>query len=82
MAPADPPASASCVANPTTAVKDSHEGELKKAAKYFCDEYASSTVTASSMNVSQTINSGTVAEGRGIVDVARLYTGTGDEDDV
>ena len=82
VAPEDPPVSASCVANPTTAVKNSHEGELKKAAKYFCDEYASSTVTTSSVNIAQTIISGTVAERRGVVDVARFHTGTDNADDV
>lgn len=82
VAPADPPARASCVANPTTPVKDSHEDELKKAAAFFCSDYASSTVTASSVNIAQTVISGTLTEGKQAVDVARLYTGTANEDDV
>lgn len=82
VAPANPPASASCVADPTKPVKDSHETELKRAAAFFCKDYASSTVTAAHVNIAQTVISGVLTEGKEIVDVARLYTGTDNEDDV
>lgn len=82
VAPANPPARASCIANPSTPVKDSHEDELQKAAAFFCRQYASRTVTTANVNIAQTVISGTLTEGRQTVDVARLYTGTENEDDV
>lgn len=82
VAPADPPAAPSCVPNPTDAVKDFHEDELKRATKFFCSNYASKTVTTSNVNIAQTIISGTVFEGRGSIDIARLYTGSDNEDGV
>lgn len=82
VAPANPPARASCIANPSTPVKDSHEDELQKAAAFFCRQYASSTVTTANVDIAQTVISGILLEGRQVVDVARLYTGTKKETDV
>lgn len=82
VAPANPPALASCIANPSTPVKDSHQYELKKAAAFFCDQYASSTVTTANVNIAQTVISGILLEGRQVLDIARLYTGTKKETDV
>lgn len=82
VAPADPPAAPSCVPNPTDKVKDAHENELKKAAKFFCDKYASGTMTTPNVNIAQTIISGVVPAGRSSIDIARLYTGSDNKDDV
>ena len=82
VASVDPPSQPTCVPNPTTAVKDSHESELQKAAKFFCDEYASNTVPNGPVNIAQTIISGTRTEGLETVDIAYLYTGDQVEDDV
>ncbi|MCJ1255346.1 hypothetical protein MMC24_003162 [Lignoscripta atroalba] len=82
VAPADPPAAASCVPNPSDPVKDSHEGQLEKAAKYFCKEYASGIVQGPVVDIKQAVVSGAMPVGRGILNVARLYTGTENRDDV
>lgn len=83
VAPADPPAAASCVPTPTDDVKDSHEDDLQTAARFFCSKYASGTVTDPSVNVAQTVISNTVSFTRGPpLSVARLYTGSKNEDDV
>lgn len=80
VAPADPPAAPSCVPNPTDAVKDSHEGELQKATKFFCSEYADNTVTTSNVNITQTIIGG--RQGFRVGNIAGLYTGSKSKDDV
>ena len=60
----------------------SHESELQKAATFFRNGYTSGTVTTPNVNVAQTVISGTMMEGKEVVDVARLYTGSDNEDDV
>ena len=84
VTPVVPPntATPSCVPNPTTRVKDAHESELKKAVKFFCDSYANGTVLDPTVNIAQTVISGEVSEPHGSNDIARLYTGTQNEDDV
>lgn len=82
IAPADPPAAPSCVPNPTGAVKDAHENELKKATEFFCRKYASDTVTTPNVNIAQAIISGIISAPRQTIDIARLYTGSHNEDDV
>lgn len=84
VAPVIPPntATPSCVPTPATKPKDSHEDELDRAIKFFCDGYANSIVTTPNVNVAQTVVSGVVSEGRESIDIARLYTGTENEDDV
>lgn len=83
VAPVDPPSQPSCVPNPTDSVKDAHEGEMQKAAKYFCDEYASNINAQAPINIVQTIIAGTRTEGRATVDIAYLYPpNMGNQDDV
>lgn len=83
VAPVDPPSQPSCVPNPTNPVKDAHEGELQKVAKYFCDQYASNTNAKAPINIAQTIIAGTKSEGRSTVDIAYLYPPSmGNQDDV
>ncbi|KAL9104472.1 MAG: hypothetical protein Q9163_000565 [Psora crenata] len=67
---------------PITPVKDSHEGELRRAAQFFCNNFASSIVTTPNIDIAQTAISGYVSGARGIIDLARLYTGADNEDDV
>ncbi|KAL8734328.1 MAG: hypothetical protein Q9166_001526 [cf. Caloplaca sp. 2 TL-2023] len=50
----DPPSQPTCVPTLTSDVKDSHEGELQKAAKYFRDEYASNTNVKGLINIART----------------------------
>ena len=79
VAPVDPPSQPTCVPTPTSKVKDSHEGELEKAAKYFCDEYASNTNAKGPINIAQTI----IAGDRDGVDSAYPYPPEmGNQDDV
>lgn len=82
VAPVDPPSAPTCAPNPTAAIKDSHENELKKAATFFCTQYASNTVLVGPVDNEQMVVSGVISEGRENVDMARLYTGTQNEDDV
>ena len=83
VAPVDPPSQPSCVPNPTDSVKDAREGEMQKAAKYFCDEYAFNTNAQAPINIAQTIIAGTRTEGRATVDIAYLYPpDIGNQDDV
>ena len=84
VAPVNPPNTAmpSCVPNPTTPVKDSHEAELTKAIRFFCDGYANSVVHDPTVKVAETVISGEVSQPHGVIDIARLYTGTDSEDDV
>ena len=83
VAPVDPPSQPSCVPSPTNSVKDAREGEMQKAAKYFCDGYASNTNAQAPINIAQTIIAGTRTEGRATVDIAYLYPpNIGNQDDV
>lgn len=85
VAPADPPTSPSCAPTPSHDIKDSHKGELEKAVSFFCNKYASNTVTTSHVNIAQTIISGTVNSGFRFgdrLDIARDYTGSDNKDDV
>lgn len=83
VAPVDPPSQPSCVAAPGGNGKDSHEGELQKAAAFFCSQYADSTVQTSPINIAETIIAGARTEGRETVDVAYLYPPRlGNQDDV
>lgn len=83
VTPVDPPSQPSCVPNPTDSVKDAHEGELKKAAKYFCDEHATDTNAKAPIKNEATIIAGTKQEGRAIVDIAYVYPESlGNQDDV
>ena len=81
--PVNPPSQPSCVPAPTGAVKDSHEGELQKAAAFFCSQYADSTVQSGPINIADTIIAGDKTEGRATVDVAYVYPPSlGNQDDV
>ena len=83
VAPVDPPSQPSCVPNPTVPVKDANEGEMQKAAKYFCEEYASNTTAQAPINIAQTIIAGTRTEGRATMDLASLYSPSmGSQDNV
>ena len=83
VAPVDPPSQPRCVPAPTGAVKDSHEGELQKAAAFFCSQYADSTVQNGPINIADTIIAGDKSEGRATVDVAYVYSPSmGSQDDV
>lgn len=83
VAPVAPPSQPSCVPNPTDSVKEAHEGELKKAVKYFCDEYATDTNAKAPIKNEVTIIAGTRQEGRGVVDIAYVYPESlGNKDDV
>ena len=83
VAPVDPPSPPRCVPNPTDSVKDAHEGEMQKAAKYFCDKYASNTNAQAPIKIAQTIIAGTRTLGRTTVDIAYLYApNMGNQDDV
>ena len=83
VAPVDPPSQPSCVPNPTDHVKDAHEDEMQKVAKFFCDKYASSTNAQAPINIAQTVMAGQRSEGRGSVDIAFDYpTNEGNQDDV
>lgn len=83
VTPVDPPSQPSCVPNPTDSVKDAHEGELKKAAKFFCDEHATNTNAKAPIKNEATIIAGTKVEGRVVVDIAYDYPKRlGNQDDV
>ena len=81
--PADPPSQPSCVPNPTDHVKDAHENEEKKVAKFFCDKYAKNTNAEAPVSVVQTVMAGTRSEGLTTVDIAFDYPDNkGNQDDV
>jgi hypothetical protein len=83
VAPVDPPSQPSCVPNPTGSVKDAHENELQKPVKFFCDQYASTTVPNGPINVAHTVIAGDKQEGRSVVNVAYDYPPSmGTQDDV
>jgi len=81
--PVDPPSQPSCIPPPTGSVKDAHEGEMQKVAKFFCDKYASNTAAKAPINIAQTVTAGTRTEGRTTVDIAFDYPpNEGNQDDV
>ena len=83
VTPVDPPSQPSCVPNPTDSIKDSHKGELKKAAKYFCDKHATDTNAKAPVKNEATIIAGTKQAGRAVVDIAYVYPESlGNQDDV
>lgn len=83
VTPVDPPSQPSCVPKPTGSVKDAHEGELKKAAKYFCGEHAINTNAKAPIKNEATIIAGTKQEGRAVMDIAYIYAERlGNQDDV
>ena len=83
VAPVDPPSQPSCVPTPTDHVKDAHEGEMQKVAKFFCDQYASNTNAQAPISITQTVMAGERTEGRTSVDIAFDYTPSeGNQDDV
>lgn len=82
-APVDPPSQPSCVATPTGTFKDSYEGELQKAAAFFCSQYADSTVQTGPINIADTIIAGDKTEGRETINIAYVYPPSlGDQDNV
>ncbi|KAL9127514.1 MAG: hypothetical protein Q9217_003624 [Psora testacea] len=62
--PVDPPSQPTCVPNPTSDVKDAHEEQTKKAAKYFCNKHASDTNAKGPIDIVHTIIAGTRPMGR------------------
>ena len=81
--PVDPPSQPSCVPKPFGQVKDAHEGELQKAAKYFCDQHATDTSAQAPIKNEATIIAGAKQMGRGTLDIAYDYTDSlGNQDDV
>lgn len=80
-APRVPPSQPSCVPAPTGAVKDSHEGELQKAAAFFCSQHADGTVQNGPINIADTIIAGDETEGLVTLDVA-FPPSMGKQDDV
>lgn len=81
VAPVVPPSQPSCVAAPSGPVKDSHEGELKKVATFFCNQYAKDTVPGP-VNDAHTVMAGIKSYPHESIDVAFDYTGNSSEDDV
>lgn len=83
VAPVDPPSQPSCVPIPTGSVKDAHEDELQKAAVFFCDHYASTTVPNGPINIAHTVIAGNKQAGKGSVNIAYDYPpDLGNQDDV
>ncbi|KAI4231791.1 MAG: hypothetical protein LQ349_005388 [Xanthoria aureola] len=87
VAPVNPPSEPSCVPNPTSRVKDSHQKELSKAASFFCDKYATATIQTSLISIAHTIIAGDRLQGQGrgsyVVNVAYDYPPKmGNQDDV
>jgi hypothetical protein len=83
VAPVDPPSQPSCVPTPTGHVKDAHEGEIQKVAKFFCDQYASNTNAQAPISITQTVMAGVRTEGRASLDIAYDYPPSeGNQDDV
>lgn len=83
VAPKNPPSPPRCVPNLVDSVKDAHEGELKKAAKFFCDKHATDTNAKAPIKNEATIIAGTKQVGRNSADVAYVYPEKmGNQDDV
>ena len=83
IAPVDPPSQPSCVPNPANHVKDAHEGEMQKVAKFFCDQYASNTNAQAPISIAQTVMAGERSMDRTTIDVAFDYPPSeGSQDDV
>ena len=55
VVPVDPPSQPSCAPAPASDVKDSHEGQLQKAATWFCHKYADSTVQDGHVNIAHMV---------------------------
>ncbi len=82
VAPVDPPSAPFWVSKPTGPVKDAHGGELQKAIDFFCKGYASTTIPNGPINIAQKVVAGVISEPHGAIDMARLFTGTQNMDDV
>lgn len=81
--PVDPPSQRSCIPTPTYSIKDTHEDEMQKVAKFFCDKYASNTAAKAPINIAQTVMAGARAEDRVLADIAFDYPpSVGNRDDV
>lgn len=79
----DPPSQPSCVPNPTESVRDAHEGELEKAAKYFGDEHGTDTNAKAPIKNEAPVIADTKQEGRAVVDIAYVHPESlGNQDDV
>lgn len=83
ITPVDPPSQPSCVPTPTDQVKDAHEGEMQKVAKFFCDRYAANTNAQAPISIVQAVMAGERSEGRESIDIAFDYSPSeGNQDDV
>lgn len=79
----DPPSPPICLPKPTSHIKDAHEREVVKVAKYFCDKYATKTDEKGPVYISETVMAGLRPRGKVSVDIAFDYPpSVGNQDDV
>ncbi|KAL9025128.1 MAG: hypothetical protein Q9196_006003, partial [Gyalolechia fulgens] len=66
-----------------TVTPDAHKGEMQKAAKFFCDQYAANTNAQAPISITKTIMAGERILGGELVDIAFDYPPSeGNQDDV